>query len=185
MKKECSVVRDLLPLYVEDMVSEETAEYIDGHVKECDECQAELARMREGAELTKIEAKAAPDEKGSVKPFKKMMKKMNRQFYSLAYSLVIFFIFLGFCWTGGENLMYNSLIMPIVGVFGYYVFRWKAVYKLPILLLAIDLFVCVFELVALDLYSALVWTLIYSIFVFVGIAIAFLLHYAFRKENDK
>ena len=109
---------------------------------------------------------------------------MNRQFYSLAYAALIFLIFLGFGWTGGENLMYNSLIMPIVGIFGYYVFRWKAIYKVPILLLIIDTFVCLFKLVDLNLYSAFLWTVIYSIFVFVGIAIAFLLHFAFRKEKN-
>ena len=73
--------------------------------------------------------------------------------------------------------------MPIVGVFGYYVFRWKAVYKVPVLLLAIDLFVYLFKWVALDLYSTVVWTFVYSLFVLVGIAIAFLLHYALGKEK--
>ena len=42
MKTECSVVRDLLPLYVEDMVSTETAQYVKSHLAECPECQAEL-----------------------------------------------------------------------------------------------------------------------------------------------
>jgi hypothetical protein len=65
------------------------------------------------------------------------------------------------------------------------VFNWKAVYKMPILLLVIDLFVCLSGLVEIDLYSAFMWTIIYSVFVLVGIAIAFLLHYAFRKENNE
>ena len=32
MKTECSIVKDLLPLYVEDMVSEETAQYVSDHL---------------------------------------------------------------------------------------------------------------------------------------------------------
>ena len=183
MKTECSVVRDLLPLYVEDMVSPETAQYVKSHLADCPECQAELNSLQEGEGLTAIEKKPSVDTKDA-KSFKAVMKRMNRQFYSLAYAGLIFLIFLGFGWTGGENLMYNSLIMPIVGIFGYYVFRWKAIYKVPILLLIIDTFVCLFKLVDLDLYSAFLWTLIYSIFVFVGIAIAFLLHFAFRKEKN-
>ena len=55
---------------------------------------------------------------------------------------------------------------------------------MPILLLAIDTFACLFGLVDLDLFSSLIWTLLYSAFVFVGFAIAFLLHYAFRRENE-
>lgn len=183
MKTECSVVRDLLPLYVEDMVSTETAQYVKSHLAECPECQAELESLKEGGGLTAIEKKPTV-EATEAKPFKIIMKRMNRQFYSVAYAALIFLIFLGFGWTDGENLMYNSLIMPIVGIFGYYVFRLKALYKVPILLLIIDTFVCFFQLVDLDLYSAFLWTMIYSIFVFVGIAIAFLLHFAFRKEKN-
>ena len=182
MKTECSIVRDLLPLYIEDMVSPETAKYIGAHLAECPECRAELDSLASGENLGETEKKAEVNI-DKAKPFKKIMKRMNRQFYMLSYSLIIFFIFLGLAWTGGENLMYNSLIMPVVGVFGYYVFRWRAVYKLPVLLLIMDAFVCVFNLIELDIYSVFMWTAIYSIFVFVGVAIAFLLHYAFKKEE--
>ena len=184
MKTECSVVRDLLPLYVEVMVSPETAEYVKSHLAQCPQCQAELDSMKAGEALTAMEKKTA-ENLDQAKPFKRIMERMNRQFYSLSYSLIIFLIFLGFGWTGGENLMYNSFIMPVVGIFGYYVFRWKAVYKVPLLLLVIDTLVCLFKLVSLDLYSAFRWTVIYSFFALVGIAIAFLLHFAFRKEREQ
>ena len=183
MKTECSVVRDLLPLYFEDMVSEETAAYIGEHLETCEECRAELESLKGSSEIAVIEEKSAM-RADSAKPFKKIMKKMNRQFYSVAYAALIFLIFLGFGWTGGENLMYNSLIMPVAGVFGYYVFRWKAIYKVPILLLIIDLLVYLLQLVEIGLGDTLVWTFIYCIFVVIGIAIAFLLHFALRKEKN-
>ena len=183
MKTECSVVRDLLPLYIEDMVSAETAQYVNEHLKNCDECQAELANLNEGVELS-IETRVA-SKSDDAKPFKKMMKRMNRQFYSIAYAAIIFLIFLGFGWTAGDNLMYNSLIMPIVGIFGYFVFKWKAIYKLPVLLLIIDLAVFAFQLIEIGFADTLMWTILYAIFVFIGVAIAFLLHYAFKKENTK
>ncbi len=113
------------------------------------------------------------------------MKRMNRQFYSIAYAALIFLIFLGFGWTAGNNLMYNSLIMPIVGIFGYYVFKWKAVYKVPVLLLLIDLAIFAFQLIEIGFADTLMWTMLYAIFVLVGVAIAFLLHYALRKEEKK
>ena len=184
MKTECSVVRDLLPLYIEDMVSTETAQYINEHLKNCNECQAELESLKEGEGLTAIEKKPSVDTKDA-KSFKAVMKRMNRQFYSIAYAAIIFLIFLGFGWTAGDNLMYNSLIMPIVGIFGYYVFKWKAIYKLPVLLLIIDLGVFAFQLVEIGFADTLMWTVLYAIFVLVGVAIAFLLHYAFKKEGTK
>ena len=33
MKKECSIVRDVLPLYFENMVSEETAAFVKEHLE--------------------------------------------------------------------------------------------------------------------------------------------------------
>ena len=47
MKQECNIVRDLLPLYVEDMVSPETAEFVRGHLAACETCQAEVQRLRQ------------------------------------------------------------------------------------------------------------------------------------------
>ena len=184
MKKECSIVIDLLPLYIEELVSAETAQYVSEHLKECPECQAELESLKGGAELTVIEKDLTSDP-DSTQPFKKIMKRMNRQFNTLSYSLIIFFVFLGFSWTAGENLMFNSLIMPIVGIFGYIVFGWKSVYKMPLMVLIIDMFICLFKLIEIDVYSAFMWTIIYSSFVLVGIAIAFLLHFALRKEKNK
>ena len=55
MKMECSIVRDLLPLYVEDMVSPETAKYVSEHLKVCSECEAELATVEEQIEYYQSE----------------------------------------------------------------------------------------------------------------------------------
>ena len=33
MKNECSIVQDILPLYVEDMVSEDTAGFVKEHLR--------------------------------------------------------------------------------------------------------------------------------------------------------
>ena len=42
MDKTCSIVQDLLPLYEEDMLREETKEFVDGHLAQCAACRAEL-----------------------------------------------------------------------------------------------------------------------------------------------
>lgn len=175
MKLDCCVVRDLLPLYVENMVSDQTAELIKQHLMDCPDCQKEYESFKDGGRLDALDTplNSAPAEE---KPFKKLMQKLNRQMHGLAYGLIIFFILWGFSLTGGQDLMYNSVIMPIVGLFGYYVFRWKALYKMPLLLLVLNL---------LFYSSVFPWTAIYSIFVVVGVLIAFLLHFAFRKEPAK
>lgn len=47
MKNECSIVRDLLPLYAEDMLSPETSEFVAEHLNGCDGCRKEFERTKE------------------------------------------------------------------------------------------------------------------------------------------
>ena len=41
MNNECSIVLDLLPLYVEGMLSEDTATFVKEHLAQCAACFAE------------------------------------------------------------------------------------------------------------------------------------------------
>lgn len=45
MKIECDIIRDLMPLYVEKMVSDKSKEAIDIHLQECDECRTIYEKM--------------------------------------------------------------------------------------------------------------------------------------------
>lgn len=178
MELNCSIIRDLLPLYIEGLASKESAELINEHLKNCPECQKELEAMKNEVLTTE---NAELDEDSTL--LKKIMQKLNMRISFLTYGVIVFFILFGFSLTEGADVMYNSLIMPIVGVFGYVVFGWRAVYKMPILLLVIDFCASLFNMVSFDLYSVFMWTLIYGMFVMIGIAIAFLFHFAFRKEK--
>ena len=46
MKFNCSIVEDLLPLYLEDMCSEDSKAALEEHLKECPACREKLARMK-------------------------------------------------------------------------------------------------------------------------------------------
>ena len=96
-------------------------------------------------------------------------------------------IFVGISFTNSQELFYNTLIMPIIGGLGYLVFRWKAVYRVPLLLLAVGLAALGLDLLRglgqLDAPSLLLWTVIYSGFAMVGLLIAALLCFAFKKED--
>ena len=177
---KCKIVSDLIPLYVEDMLSEESREFVCLHLAECEDCRRELALLTEEGT-----AQAAVVSPTSDSGFKAVMKRVKGRFHMLSYTLVIFFIIIGFAWTDGETLMYNSLLMPIIGIFGYTVFGWRSLYKMPALVLGIDIFASLCSIVEMNIVDALFWSFIYSIFVLVGVAIAFLLHFALRRENKK
>ncbi len=46
MDNKCSIVKDILPLYYENMVSEDTAEFIEEHIKNCPDCASELEKLK-------------------------------------------------------------------------------------------------------------------------------------------
>ena len=81
--------------------------------------------------------------------------------------------------------MYNSVIMPIAGALGYLVFKWKAIYKLPMILLLLTAAACAFKLIEAAFSGIILMALIYSVLVAVGVAIAFLFHFALKREVDK
>lgn len=51
MSNKCNLIKDILPLYVEDMVSTDTREFVSEHLEHCEECRAEFERMRKPADF--------------------------------------------------------------------------------------------------------------------------------------
>ena len=70
MKNECSIVCDLLPLYAEDMVSEDTAEFVKEHLGNCPTCRAELEKLRKPVQP--VAAQHVPDI--DAEPLKRLKK---------------------------------------------------------------------------------------------------------------
>jgi len=181
MKIDCCAVRDLLPLYVEDIVSAETAALVKEHLSECAECRKELEQLSSD-NFAGVESYTEQNA-DEIVPLKRFAKKLNVQMQSMSYALIILFVFLGLFITEGSDMMYNSLIMPAVGVFGYYSFRFRALYKLPVILVLIEAFALLFGLVETDIFTLIVlWSGIYGLFIYAGVAVAALFHYAFKRN---
>lgn len=51
MKNKCNIIRDILPLYVENIVSDDTKAFVDAHLEECAECKKVMENMRTPSEL--------------------------------------------------------------------------------------------------------------------------------------
>ncbi len=51
MNNKCNLIKDILPLYVEDMVSTDTREFVSEHLEHCEKCRAEFERMRKPADF--------------------------------------------------------------------------------------------------------------------------------------
>ena len=59
MINECSIIRDLLPLYAEKMVSSDTADFVEEHLKGCEACRKEYEKTKEPQRASEAPA-AAP-----------------------------------------------------------------------------------------------------------------------------
>ena len=68
-KKECKIIQDILPNYADKITSEETNEFIEEHIKECEECNKKLKSMNK--EINDIETLEQKEEIKYLKGFKK------------------------------------------------------------------------------------------------------------------
>ena len=102
MNKDCSIVQDLLPLYAEDMLREETKEYVDGHLTQCAPCRAELASLRK--EVTPASVSAQP-----LRDLKKQLQRKKLTAVLLAVALALTLATAGFAYlTAPQYLPYDE-----------------------------------------------------------------------------
>lgn len=79
MENRCNIIRDILPLYIEDMVSPDTTAFVEEHLKECAECRAILESMKESNGLEEICASGVNPREGNVAPLMALKKKMRKR----------------------------------------------------------------------------------------------------------
>ena len=102
MNKDCSIVQDLLPLYAEDMLREETKEYVEGHLAQCAPCRAELASLRK--EVTPASVSAQP-----LRDLKKQLQRKKFTAVLLAVALALTLATAGFAYlTAPQYLPYDE-----------------------------------------------------------------------------
>lgn len=79
MKNECKIVRDVLPLYLEDMVSEETADFVKEHLSNCAECSAELESMKADEKVDTMGIETSEQRKHGANAIVAIKKKIRKR----------------------------------------------------------------------------------------------------------
>ena len=92
-RKDCNIVQDLLPNYIENLTNEDTNEYIENHLNECKECKKVLENMKNKTKITNFEKNT--DEKNKVK----YMMKYNKRIKIFQLIIIILLITLLFVLT--------------------------------------------------------------------------------------
>ena len=103
MNKDCSIVQDLLPLYAEDMLREETKEYVDGHLAQCEACRTELAALKT-EDVTPASVSAQP-----LRDLKRQLQRKKLTAVLLAVALALTLATAGFAYlTAPQYLPYDE-----------------------------------------------------------------------------
>lgn len=86
-RRECKIVKDLLPSYIENLTTKETKVYIEEHLEKCQSCKQVLERMKQEFNLN-----ITKKDNREVKYIKKFNKKINILKLIISLILVVFII---------------------------------------------------------------------------------------------
>ena len=81
MKITCNVIEDLLPLYIDDMVSEDSRQLVEEHLKECASCRKMLDEMKKENQLRTVSgnAKRKSDRCTEIASLTKIRRRIRRK----------------------------------------------------------------------------------------------------------
>ena len=89
MKIECNIIKDLLPIYVDNCCSTESKQFVDEHLKECEKCKDSYEHMKVSF-INEIEDNSCEPEKHDEIIMRKGVKKIRRLWImSLAIVIIL------------------------------------------------------------------------------------------------
>lgn len=184
MKKECAIVQDLFPLYEEDLLLAETKEFVEEHLKNCQQC-------RSIAQQGKI---PLPTEVKPGNTTKKMIRKITVKLTTIQiiFVAIAFILAMGTTIFSEQSGFFFILTYTILGAVTYLFYRSALV---AILLAGVPNFIWNCLLYMTDWFGeyyaesisdafqlVLTGLIIHLIFTLIGIAIGFCI-LKIREEN--
>ncbi len=111
---KCDVVRDLIPLYIDGCLSDESITIVEEHLEHCDECKGLLQIMKDSTPVQEVEEKVSVEPMERVSVWKASVLQAILQFVS--FLLIVF----GVTMEASDNDFENGfwavgLIVPATG----------------------------------------------------------------------
>ncbi len=118
-KMNCNIANDLIPLYIDDVISKDSKEMLEEHIIKCKQCQQTIEKMKQDIPMV---------EERNINPFKKIRKKLVVRSIIIVLLLILIFGFWVFCqmtWLPvhyvGETLMNDMEVLDTGD--GLYLYR--------------------------------------------------------------
>ena len=92
MRNECNIIRDILPLYADKMVSADTASFVEEHLIGCAECRAELEKLKVTDVIEAAVSDTENDDEKRLKAFWESDRKRHIEISVFAAVLLIIFL---------------------------------------------------------------------------------------------
>lgn len=105
-KENCSLIKDLLPLYIDDLCSNESTEIIKNHLETCSECAKEFEQLTSQPEIKVVKDTSTELIKGVGKMFKKDKKKAIIK--TISVFLVVFILLGAFAFLKLPLMLYEN-----------------------------------------------------------------------------
>lgn len=176
MNISCNVILDLIPLVKDGVASEDSTAIVNEHIKSCESCRAEFEMFKTGSQ----EDVTIKDEK--------IISAIKRSVFITRIIILVSGAVIGVALSNSMSMFYNFIIMPVIGGISFIAYkkRWylapAAIFVLTYLWQTVEGIVSGgFEPPAL--YRGVFFSLIYTGLVLLGVVIAALLKFAFKKER--
>lgn len=109
MKITCNMIRDILPLYVEDMASQDTRDLVEEHIASCENCKKRLEEMRTFEEPP-VDTDIAP-----LRNIQNTLRKKKLQTIILSVTLTLVFAVVTIAYlTTPAYISYNENAVSII-----------------------------------------------------------------------
>ena len=106
MRYPCGIIKDLLPLYIDEVCDEESKQAVENHLAECDACRKyhEAMKATEG-----YVEKENSDDENMVNSLKTVKNKLHKKITTIVLSVVVAAV----TCIGGYHLLFNAAVKDV------------------------------------------------------------------------
>lgn len=117
MNYPCEIIRDLLPLYIDDVCNKETKLAVENHLAECQKCREYYESMKATVNISK-NTNSNSDDAQKINSLKRVKSKLNRKIHTIVFSsiaamlVVIFGVYL-LCFAPIKNVSIEDISVSV------------------------------------------------------------------------
>lgn len=189
-KLECDIIKDLIPLYIENIASEGSSKEVEYHIKTCDNCKKILDQMKR---------KAIVIDKEEVEPLMLLKKRIKHHIIkiiglSIFLSISVYTLISGLLMKSGEEfgyvIFYMYFVLPLTSLICSIILgteKRKYIFFLPIFftILGHSIFCITFSNLYFELSDILLSGALFFVPSMIGLSIGFLIKKVRHKVNKK